>query len=69
MVDQVLFPIPGYEDLYWIDMKTDTVYNKLKHPIKYTQTSLGSAVELYKNGQREKLLIRDIRSSIQGGTV
>lgn len=58
-MDNTLRPIPGYEDLYWID-SAGNVVNRSNHYMKLMQTSKGCVVELRKNGQREKVLVREL---------
>lgn len=55
-----LYPIPGYEDLYWVDPVNGTIFNKSNHQIKPMQTDKGAVVELRKYGQRERLFVREI---------
>lgn len=62
-----LYPIPGYEGVYWIDIKYGVVFNKDRHCMKSVRTSKGRVVELRKNGQREKLLVQDLISRVQEG--
>ena len=59
MTDYELHPVPGYEGFYWID-SAGNVLNRANHYMKPIQTDKGSVVELRKNGQREKLLVREI---------
>ena len=54
-----LYPVPGYEDLYWVD-SAGNVLNRSNHYMKPIQTDKGCMVELRKNGQRERLLVREI---------
>lgn len=54
-----LIPIPGYEGLYWIDTAGNVV-NRSNHYMKPIQTSQGAMVELRKNGQRERLYIKEL---------
>jgi len=55
-----LYPIPGYEGLYWVDVQHGGVFNKSHHCMKTMQTDKGRVVELRKYGQREKLLVSDL---------
>lgn len=55
-----LYPIPGYEGLYWVDVKGGGIFNKSHHCMRTTQTNKGKVVELRKYGQREKLLVEDL---------
>lgn len=59
MDDISLRPIPGYEGLYWID-SAGNVLNRSNHYMKPIKTDKGYMVELRKDGQREKLLIREL---------
>lgn len=58
-MDRQLYPIPGYEGLYWIDV-AGNVLNRSNHYMKPIKTDKGFMVELRKDGQREKFLIRDL---------
>lgn len=58
-----LSPIPGYEGLYWID-SAGNVLNRSNHYMKPIQTDKGTMVELRKNGQRERLYIRELLAQI-----
>lgn len=59
MPNYEMYPIPGYEGLYWID-NAGNVLNRSNHYMKPIQTDKGCVVELRKNGQREKLLVREL---------
>lgn len=59
MSDSKFHPIPGYEGLYWIDV-AGNVLNRANHYMKPIRTDKGLVVELRKNGQREKFLVRDL---------
>lgn len=59
MDKSILRPIPGYEGLYWIDSACQ-VLNRSNHYMKPIKTDKGYMVELRKNGQRERFLIRDL---------
>ena len=52
-------PIPGYEGLYWID-SAGNVLNRVNHYMKPIKTDKGCMVELRKDGQRERFLIREL---------
>ena len=52
-------PIPGYEGLYWID-SAGNVLNRSNHYMKPIKTDKGHMVELRKDGQRERFLIREL---------
>ena len=52
-------PIPGYEGLYWID-SAGNVINRVNHYMKPIKTDKGYMVELRKDGQRERFLIREL---------
>lgn len=58
-MDNAFRPIPGYEGLYWID-SAGNVLNRSSHYMKPIQTDKGCMVELRKNGQREKVLVREL---------
>lgn len=66
-MDNKLSPIPGYEDLYWVDLQTGFVYNKSEHQIKPIYTDKGMLVELRKYGQRERIPVADIIAKTLGG--
>jgi hypothetical protein len=57
-------PIIGYEGYYWID-KDGRVTNSSGHEIKPFDVSGGKAVGLYKLGQRDIILLKDLKP--QGG--
>ncbi len=59
MNETTLRPIPGYEGLYWID-SAGQVLNRSNHYMKPIKTDKGYMVELRKDGQRERFLIRDL---------
>ncbi len=59
MDKSTLRPIPGYEGLYWID-SAGQVLNRANHYMKPIKTDKGCMVELRKDGQREKFLIREL---------
>ena len=59
MYDRSFRPIPGYEGLYWID-SAGNVLNRSNHYMKPIKTDKGCMVELRKDGQREKFLIREL---------
>ena len=58
-----LSPIPGYEDLYWID-SAGNVLNRSNHYMKLIQTNKGTMVELRKDGQRERLYIKELLAQV-----
>ena len=66
MNDTTLRPIPGYEGLYWID-SAGNVLNRSNHYMKPIKTDKGYMVELRKDGQREKFLIRELVIKAEGG--
>lgn len=68
MTEYEVRPIPGYEDLYWIDT-AGNVINRSKHYMKPIQTDKGCVVELRKEGQREKLLVRELVIKVWGEQV
>lgn len=59
MDKSTLRPIPGYEGLYWID-SAGQVLNRSNHYMKPIKTDKGCMVELRKDGQRERFLIREL---------
>ncbi len=59
MNDTTFRPISGYEGLYWID-SAGNIINRSNHYMKPIKTDKGHMVELRKDGQREKLLIREL---------
>lgn len=59
MNDVTFRPIPGYEGLYWIDC-AGQILNRSSHYMKPIKTNNGCMVELRKDGQRERLLIREL---------
>lgn len=59
MSDNNLYPIPGYTGLYWIDA-AGNVMNRSGHYMKHIRTDKGCVVELRKEGQREKVLVREL---------
>lgn len=59
MDDLSFRPIPGYEGLYWID-SAGNVLNRSKHYMKPIKTDKGYMVELRKDGQRERFLVREL---------
>ena len=59
MDDTSFGPIPGYEGLYWID-SAGNVLNRSKHYMKPINTDKGYMVELRKDGQRERFLVREL---------
>lgn len=63
-MDNKLSPIPGYEDLYWID-STGNILNRSEHYMKPIKTDKGDIVELRKNGQRERLYIKDLLDQVK----
>lgn len=63
-MDNKLSPIPGYEDLYWID-SAGNVLNRSNHYMKPIKTDKGDMVELRKNGQRERLYIKDLLDQVK----
>lgn len=63
-MDNKLSPIPGYEDLYWID-SAGNVLNRSDHYMKPIKTDKGDMVELRKNGQRERLYIKDLLEQVK----
>lgn len=63
-MDNKLSPIPGYEDLYWID-SAGNVLNRSDHYMKPIKTDKGDMVELRKNGQRERLYIKDLLDQVK----
>lgn len=68
MDDYVLYPIPGYEGIYWID-DAGNVINKSNHYMKPIKTDKGTVVELRKDGQREKLLVAELLTKSLEGRV
>lgn len=63
-MENSLIPIPGYEGLYWID-SAGNVVNRSNHYLKPIQTNQGIMVELRKDGQRERLYIKELLEEIQ----
>lgn len=63
-MDNKLSPIPGYEDLYWVD-SAGNVLNRSDHYMKPIKTDKGDMVELRKNGQRERLYIKDLLDQVK----
>ncbi len=61
MGNYALYPIPGYEGIYWID-DAGNVINKSNHYMKPIKTNKGTVVELRKDGQREKVLVNELLS-------
>lgn len=59
MSEYKVYPIPGYAGLYWID-DSGNVINRSGHFMKQTRTDKGCVVELRKDGQREKILVREL---------
>lgn len=54
-----LRPIPGYEGVYSIT-PYGVVVNRHNHVMKPFATPQGEAIELRNNGQRERILIKDL---------
>lgn len=59
LISKSLIPIPGYEGVYYITPKGQVI-NRNNVILKTFSTKQGDAVELRNQGQRERLLIRDI---------
>lgn len=62
-----LKPIPGYEGVYFIHPLRGIVVNKDNRILKTIPTKRGQAIELRKNGQRERILIQDLLKRIEEG--
>lgn len=62
-MENKLFPIPEYENLYWID-SAGNVINRSNHYMKPIHTDKGAMVELRKNGQRERLYVKELLAQI-----
>ena len=56
-------PIPGYDAKYFINRK-GLVCNFEGHIIKPMPSKYGPRVELRRNGQREKILVRDLLADV-----
>lgn len=59
-------PVPGYSFSYWINQYGE-VRNSSGHIVKPIPSKLGKLIELRQFGQRERVLISDIQSSIERG--
>lgn len=59
-----LFPIPGYEGVYYITPNGEVV-NKHNVVLKPFPTKRGAAVELRHKGQRERVLISELLQRLE----
>lgn len=65
-VMNMLRPIPGYEDAYFIT-PDGMVVNRNNKVLKPIPSKDGPRVELRHNGQRERILVQDILREVYGG--